>query len=72
MAFKTMSGKAPGPGARMAAKPAGDGGSPKQGQVLATPTGTLPKHGPGSASGPPQAKVGKGSGGLFKHPKGNY
>jgi hypothetical protein len=70
MKFKSLSGKAPGP-PRMAAKPAGNGGSVKNGNV--TNGGKpLPKHGPGDAPSPPKPKVGKGGNGQFKPPKGNY
>jgi hypothetical protein len=71
MKFKSMSGKAPGP-PRMAAKPAGNGGSPKNGQILSGSKQAQAKHGPGDAPSPPKPKVGKGGNGMFKPPKGKY
>jgi hypothetical protein len=69
MKAKTISGRAPGP-PRMAGKPAGNGGSPKNGQVKAGMSQV--KHGTSDAPSPPKPKVGKGGNGQFTPPKGRY
>lgn len=72
MAFKTINGTAPGPGARMATKPAGKGGTAKQGQIMSGSKESQIKRDGSSVPAPPKPKVGKGGNGQFTHPKGNY
>jgi hypothetical protein len=67
----TLSGKAPGPGARMATKPSGGGGSPKQGSIMAGSSSPATTRG-GPTPPPKPSATKKGSNGQFTHPKGNY